>query len=267
MTAYSRKLREYPDVSFRWTKGKIDIVKEKQFHRYYELYLLLGGNAQFISDHARQPIVPFQLIIIPPNEYHRFVVAETDTALYERCVLTVDPEFLGDGVLDAALCGKERLTLSPDHRIAQHFLYLKETADAVSEREFRYILSAVVTDTVFLIKQSDPAAERETQGFLHPRSSEIMRYINENYKRDLSLREISQRFYLSVSAVSHIFKKDFGVSIKKYITEKRMNEIRLRLQRGERPTELFQEFGFSGYSTFYRSYKGYFGVPPSNARG
>ena len=44
-----------------------------------------------------------------------------------------------------------------------------------------------------------------------------MHYIDEHYTQQLDLSSLSRRFHISVSSLCHIFKEDFGISIKKYI--------------------------------------------------
>jgi len=68
-----------------------------------------------------------------------------------------------------------------------------------------------------------------------------------------------------VEKVTAIDYKDTA-KLKKYITEKRMNEIRICIQNGKKPQELSEEFGFSNYSTLYRSYCKHFGIPPSHTK-
>lgn len=263
MKKYTRIIRDYSGASFRFTKGKIDIFLSKQFHNHYEIYLLLDGKVEFINDHIRKKIVPNSLVIIPPGEYHRFIVSEDSTDIYERCVLNINSGFLDNTILEDALKGKELLILSPNNRIVENFLYLKDAMLQNCEKDFEYILSGIATDIIFLIKQTPDSLLTQTHGFLHPASFQIMNYINQNYKSKITLQDIANHVYLSVSSVSHIFKEDFEVSIKQYITEKRMNEIHLCLQKGEKPQYISNEFGFSNYSTFYRSYCKYFGIPPS----
>lgn len=266
MENYTRIVRNYSNINFRYTKGKIDIFPNKQFHQCYEIYLLLDGNIEFIDDHTRRRVAPNSVVIIPPGEYHRFIVAEESADIYERCVLNIYPDFLDDTVLEEALFGKELLALTSDDRIVKNFLYLKDAMMKNSEKDFGYILSAIATDIVFLIKQSSNLVENEANNHLHPISSKIMDYINENYKGNITLSDIAKHFFLSVSSVSHIFKDEFGVSIKKYIIEKRMNKIRICLQNGKRPQEVSEEFGFCNYSTFYRNYCKHFGIPPSHTK-
>ena len=264
MENHTKILREYPNINFHYTKGKTDIFYNKQFHPHYELYLLLGGSAEFINDHVRKNINPNDLVIIPPGEYHRFLVDEAQISNYERCVLDIYPDFLGNEILEEAFRGKEFMTLAPNDRIVENIIYLKNTMSKSGETDFGYILSAIATDIVFLIKQRDTSGEPDVQRFSHPISSEIMNYVNSNYQSNPSLKHIAEHFYMSVSSVSHIFKRDFGISLKRYLTEKRMNAIHTDLQNGKKPQETAEKFGFSNYATFYRSYCGYFGVPPSH---
>lgn len=266
MKNYIKIIREYSNISFRFTKGKIDIFLNKQFHPHYEIYLLLCGDVEFINDHTRRRIAPNSVVIIPPGEYHRFTVAEECADIYERCVLNICTELLSDTVLRDALRGKELLSLTPNDRIIENFMYLKDAMMKNPEKDFEYILSAIATDIVFLIKQSSDSVVNTVNNHLHPISAQIMDYINQNYKSNITLSNIAEHFFLSVSSVSHMFKDEFGLSIKKYIIEKRMNEIRICLQNGKRPQEVSEEFGFSNYSTFYRSYYKTFGMAPSKTK-
>lgn len=252
------------DVRFQWTKGDIDVFTEKQFHRHYELYFLLNGHPDFSSDRTRQSIEPNTLIVIPPHRYHLLLVEKDKRAEYERLVLNVEPSFLGGTTLCDALAGKELLPLPANHRIAEHFRYLKESVVRTDEADFRHILTACATDIVFLIKQCAASAVTETANRLSPLAAEMIRYINETVRCNPTVPEIAKRFSLSVSSASHLFKQNFGVSLKRYVIEKRMTEIRSLLQQGHKPQEVADAFGFLNYATFYRSYRSRFGEAPSH---
>lgn len=262
MENYTRIIKEYPKIGFRYTKGKIDIFYSKQFHTHYEIYLFLNGNVEFLNDHTRKRLNPYELIIVPPNSYHCLLSDESCADTYERTLLNISPNFLENRILENALFDKEFLKLTPNHRIVQNFMYLKECTANYNDKDFEYILSAIATDIVFLIKNCHKLQENTTNNNLRPISLQIMNYINENYKFNIKVSDIAKRFSFSVSSVSHIFKEDFGVSIKKYITEKRMNEIYALLQKGEKPSVVSVDFGFSNYSTFYRSFCNYFKKSP-----
>ncbi len=262
MENYKRIVKEYKNISLRYTRGKIDIFPNKQFHSYYEIYLFLGGKSEFLNDHIKKPLEPYNLVIIPPGEYHCFRVDEEFNS-YERCVLNIHTDFLNEDILKDAFCNKELLALTLNHRIVQNLLYLRDSAVNSKSNDFEYILSAIATDIVFLIKQSSERLKIKTSDSLNPVSIQIINYINENYKANIEIADIANYTSFSPSSVSHIFKKDFGVSLKKYITEKRMNEMYIHLKKGEKPLTVANNFGFLNYSTFYRSFKSYFGKSPS----
>ena len=252
--------RNHKFVNYKYAKGETDIYG-RMFHECYEIYLLLGGEVEFVNNHTRQTIKPFQVIIIPPGEYHQFIVTD-DIDNYERCVLNIYPDFFQGDILKEALAEKELLLLDPSHRIVKSFIYLNECAVNISENDFPYILSAVATDVVFCIKNNRDA-RKLSEGGLRPLSLRVMHYIDAHYDKPLDLKLLSREFNFSVSSLCHIFKKDFGVSIKKYVTQKRLNASNLSLRNGENAEEVCAKYGFAGYSVFYRAYKKHFGMAPS----
>ncbi len=255
-----KEYRSSDYATFKYAKGKTDIFG-KMFHDYYELYLLLNGKVDFVNNHIKQTIKPLQLVIIPPGEYHQFIVTENIES-YERCVIDVHYGLLEPDFLCTAFQGKELLSLDESDRIAKHFLYLTECLSTANGTDYPHILSAVATDIVFLIKNSTNA-QKLWDGNLSPLSLRLISFLDEHYAEPLDLNLLSRRFYCSVSSLCHIFKKDFGISIKKYVIQKRMNASNMALQKGESPEEVCTKYGFLSYSTFYRDYKKYFGISPS----
>ena len=248
-------------IDFKYTKGKIDIFGNT-FHSHYELYLFLGGKAELINDHARLALNPCQLVIIEPGRYHQFAV-EGDADEYERCVLNVSEELLPPEIIKNALCGKEILTLSTNSRIVGNFLYLKELLIAhADDGDLHHILPAVATDIIFAIKNLEQSAT-EALGGINALSHSIMAYINAHFAEHITLDSLSEVFHVSVSSLCHIFKKNFGLSIKQYITQKRLNAARLYMERGLGAEEACSACGFFNYSAFFRAYKKQFGISPS----
>lgn len=252
--------RESKCINFKYAKGDVDVYG-KTFHTYYELYLLLNGKVEFISRYTRQILKPYQMIIVPPDEFHQFIVLD-DVACYERCVLNLDLDFLESEVLQQAFAGKEILTLSEKHRIVQHFLYLISSLSGISQQDFSQILPSIGTDIVYLIKNLTNTAETP-HGTLCPLALKLISYIDAHYKEPFDLNDLSQIFHFSVSSLCHIFKESFGISIKKYVLQKRMSAANLALQQGQHPEDVCASCGFTNYSNFYRAYKNQFQVPPS----
>lgn len=251
----------FNDINFRWSKGNVDIFYNKELHDYYELYLFINGNTEFINTHTRRKLEPYQLVIIPAGEYHQFSVVD-DIPNYERSVFHFNQELFSENNLKEAFHGKDSISLSPDHRIVQNFFYLRECMDKISNRDYEPLLKAVLTDIIIQIKQFAQTESSATDN-LRKTAVDIMDYINTQYCEHITLEAIAKHFFLSVSTICHIFRQAYNISIKHYILQKRLNSAALALSKGENPQQVCANYGFSNYSAFYRAFVKRFGVSPS----
>jgi len=246
-------------VVFLHTKGNVNIFG-REFHEHYEFYLLIGGSVEFISTKTKQTIKPFRLVVIPPGEYHNFIPG-ADIENYERCIINIHSGFLSDEIMKSAVKDKEIIELSESSRLVQNYLYLLDALNSFTPSDFSVVLTAIATDIVMLIKNSVESCQ--TSVGISGAYSKIIKYIDEHYTEQLNLEELSKKLNYSVSSLCSGFKKHFGTTIKKYVTQKRMIAAKIDLQKGEPAEKTCQKYGFSNYSTFFRCYKKYFGVAPS----
>ena len=93
-----------------------------------------------------------------------------------------------------------------------------------------------------------------------------MRFVNANYGEDLSLAALARLHFCSVSQICHSFKARFGVSIKQYLTQKRMEIARRAISNGESVQNVAVQVGFSDYTSFFRTFKQYYGISPSQCK-
>lgn len=252
------------DVRFKYARGRIDVCYDNMFHNHYEIHLLLGGTVDLICDNSVNRLSPFNLSIIPPGEYHAFSVKDKVDE-YERIVFEIKKSLFKEGEIEAALERKRILSFPKDHRVIQNALYLRQCLGNYSREDFSEVLSAITKDIIILIKQGAKVSEIPFSGKTSTPFA-IMNYINENYRNNITLEDIADCFFLSVSSVCHIFQSTYGISVKKYITNLRMSEARIMLDRGKKAYEVCNELGFTYYSTFYRAYKNHFGVFPSDKK-
>ena len=256
-----RLYAESKHTQFKYAKGKTDIYG-KTFHDSFEIFLLLSGNTEYISDRTRLKLKPYQLVVIEPGRYHQFCI-DGDADDYERLVININPTAEFMKICNTAVSDKEIMSLDENHRIVKHFIYLKDCISGVSEADFPFILDAVATDIMFLIKNSTVKEKIPRIGF-NSISASAMEYINSHFNENFTIESLAKHLHISSSSLSHIFKADFGISIKKYILQKRMNAAHYALKNGKRAEEAAFLCGYTNYSAFYRSFVGYFGYSPSD---
>jgi len=191
------------------------------------------------------------------------MITNKNIDLYERCVIEIKPGFLKEMPLEQAFCGKESIELLPSDRITEHYVYLAECVRSLNTNDLEYILPAIAADIVLIIKNTKHSRLLSQIDTSKNLSFVLMRYIDEHYKDKITLDFLAKLFHSSVSLICHKFKNDFGVSIKKYIMQKRLIGSNQALIKGENAEEVCMKFGFSNYSAFYRAYKNEYGMSPS----
>ncbi len=104
----------------------------------------------------------------------------------------------------------------------------------------------------------------------HPRAvAEAVRFIQENYSRDVSLNDIAEAVHLSPFHVARLFKQALGVSPHQYLIQVRVNSARSLLEAGsgERSlAEVASAVGFADQSHLTRHFKRLLGVTPKQLR-
>jgi AraC-like DNA-binding protein len=130
------------------------------------------------------------------------------------------------------------------------------------------ILKHLIDEVVYNVALSKELtyAETETVYSVNPIVTKAVRFIEENLSRDLSLELICNELFITKSYLHKLFNKDLKMSPGKYISSKRLLAAQRLLREGASPTEIFEKMGYSEYSTFYRSYRDYFGYPPSEEK-
>ena len=88
-------------------------------------------------------------------------------------------------------------------------------------------------------------------------------YIERNYRRKITLKELAGRTGCSTSYLSHHFPAEFGLPLRAYLRRLRLERARLLVERGLTLKEIAAETGFYDEFHLSKAFKQFFGVPPS----
>lgn len=94
------------------------------------------------------------------------------------------------------------------------------------------------------------------------------RYIDQHYDQPLTLTSLAKQFGLSRSAFCSVFPQFTGLSLRRYIAQKRIAQAQLLIRsQPELPlAQIAAEVGYEDTSTFYRNFLRISGVSPSQYR-
>lgn len=256
MNNYFEYKLTYNQISLCYTnKAEID---EREIHAYNEILFFLGEEVSFLTESFRKQIEKHTLIVIPKEKYHYFDTKKGCT--FERLKIKFPhlPEF--EGML--ANFDEIRIISVINESM---FFALKKICSALESNENAIEKFAVFGAFLLLLSEisktnTENAVVKNTDLIF----SKCIEFINSNLKNNINIEYISKKLNISESTLTHTFKKEMGISVHKYIQQKRLVFAKTLIQSGNKPTKIYLDCGYNDYSAFYKAYYKMFGHPPSD---
>ena len=97
--------------------------------------------------------------------------------------------------------------------------------------------------------------------------TKIEAFIKENYKRNITIRELAENLYMHPAYMGQLFNRKFGMSFNEYIHEMRIEEAK-RLMKGTNLNnyEIADGLGYSNYNSFLQQFQKYTSMKPTEYR-
>ena len=229
-------------------------------HNEYEILYFVRGDADFQIEGTTYKLKPRDLLFIRPRTFHYSTPRPSE--IYERFVINFSEGLLAP-VLDEFVRNAENIYSIPkDSPIDRLFSELSEIKSHVTKEEYKILTRHVAeTVTVYLkyLKADEKAEPIAENGTLDA----ILKYIDDNPTKRITVEDISEKFFISRSWITHAFKKHLGIGLHQYTVKKQILYAEGLIKNGHSPTEVASLCGYSSYITFYRQYKKTLGYIPS----
>lgn len=93
----------------------------------------------------------------------------------------------------------------------------------------------------------------------------------DNIKEDIDTNQthldttitMAEKFGISRNVLQSAFKQRYGISIRDYKLQLRMEQSRILLEQGKDPKQVYLELNYATQSGFTSAFKKYFGITPS----
>ena len=240
-------------------------------HVFYEILYICSGNIQYLIKTERYHIQAGDIIIVPPGISHQPIITDFENTPYRRYVLWLSPLFI-----------KGILPLFPDDDFSQpKMLRTKGTKWAILKDKFYAGIKEaeqkrpgwnafVYGNTLELITMLYRATLDSKSMHLTSEKPEllenILTYIEANLSASLSLEDTGKKFFVSRSTISNTFRKEMGISFYQYVTQRRLVAAKNMILENIPMEIIAEKVGFSDYSSFYRAFKGEYGISPRQFR-
>lgn len=159
---------------------------------------------------------------------------------------------------------------SPLEGASREYQRLREIMDElirsfIAERDTPYMQLSLYYQLVDCLEGSFASMDTHSTGV--SLKEEVIRYINMNYWRPLTLQEAADYVHMSYTAFSKYFKKIAGMNFVEYLNNIRMHFAVEDLIYTEKPiTSIAVDHGFSSPSAFNKNFRNSFFVTPTEYR-
>ena len=228
---------------------------EREMHTYHELLYCIGGDVSVYTEGFYRSVRKGTLLLIPRGCYHLFQIH--GTAPFERLWIGFSEEELPRELTLDDWSGV-RMIEAPNATLRFLLGVLCDAADEGGELAATKAYGALVALLCALPEHTHTAGVEGECSLVR----RCLSYIEANLSDKLSVAQIAAQLYASPSTLSHRFQKEMGISLYRYITQKRLLLACEQIERGVASTAACAACGWADYSSFYRAYVKAFGHSP-----
>jgi len=267
-----------PDLSIIERKWGIQLPSQFEFHvhDHCQISQNIFGEILYIVNGTTITLTRNDILFINPNTPHTWIAqhgTECSSAAYYPHMLNLN---------NYSLRFLPYIQILYSQRFP--FIYLRENdpyfnricsilqdIHEINDRRemgFDAILHNRVVDlsivlTLMLINKGelDVSEDRDTT------LQRAIEYINENFKNNISVKTVADIIGLNPAYFSHFFKNKLGISCKKFINIKRIeNAATMLINSNLSILEIMYDSGFSSTSAFYNSFLEHYKISPAKYR-
>lgn len=246
-------------------------MQTKHFHDSCELYFLLEGERYYFIDRETYLVKKGMVVLINRQQIHKTSMA--GKSYHDRILLQISQEEFRPFLEQAGLVSLSRMfeenygvteLLEETWEDVRRLLY--EIRDELEKRQGKYegMVRLKLAEIFVLIYRcrknrvynKEGGEISPVQTAKHQKVHEVADYLLHHCDTDESLEELAERFFISKSYLSRIFREVTGFSINEYRNITRIRKAKELLAGSEYSvTEISEVLGFESVTYFERVFK------------
>ncbi len=248
--------------------GEQPYISPPHLHNYVEIYYNIKGCRRYLVNNKYYRCEKNDMFLVPSLQIHKALL--NSEREYERCIISLSSEMIEklrslpnmqsdpfETIFKKDVASHKTHLSSNEHNYLIDLITLYNAENEESEkfiillRLLKFICSKYESDMVFEQNFSPETA-----------ADKILDFIERNFKTTISVSQLAKDMALSDAQLYRLFTKETGMTIKEYLTKRRIAEAKKMLQLGYSVKEACFGSGFNDYSNFIRAFKKFEGHSP-----
>lgn len=232
---------------------------EGEAHDFWEIVCVISGKIEIVENENVYLMSEGDIIFHAPMEFHKICATENTTPW------VLNLSFVAAGTLPSSLKeGIFHLNTQQMHDYRKLFYFIKEHLIETEQPDSFAGQEAASRLTAFLVQLCSDAKSKET----HSTTTSALNYkslvsfMKEEIDNNLSVKNLSEKSFISVSYIKQLFQHYAGISPKQYYNNLRMIRAMELLEQGLSVTETANKMNFSSPNNFVRFFKTMSSVTP-----
>ncbi|WP_028784177.1 AraC family transcriptional regulator [Thalassobacillus devorans] len=214
-------------------------IHNKKSHHPHPSYLL---EQQLLEAITRKDMDRASLLLNHINQISRVPYARRKLRTLKNSMISLCTLFTRSAIKGG---------VNPETAFQLNERYLQKIEDLTTAQAIRQLEHTMLEEFIQAVEKSDELP-------YSPVINKAITYLHEHILSDLTLEDIAQACYVSPSYLSHLFKKEVGLSIIQFINEKRVEESKYFLLHTSTSiadiARLFQFCNQSYYTSVFKKY-------------
>lgn len=247
-------------------------------HNYFQIYCVISGKVTHHLEHSTADLTAGDIFILPPNQPHYIETPAGEVDFYslsftsdyfqnikEANKLILD--FLLYLQTEGAKHIEPKVSLSYEdtifvrtlfQRILEEFSGDKPGKNEIIKESVSVLLSLFAR--VYFEKNAAALVAKENRQLV----MHSIEYIKNHFDEEITTAEIIRRSAMSKTNFCTLFHSVTGMPFKEYLNRYRIERAAELIASGEKVSAAASNCGYCDFSTFYRNFKKYMGISPSD---
>ncbi len=235
----------------------------------YKISIMLSGGMLVVYKDKATRTERGDILVFRPDEIHSARIV--DSGIYKFLNIFVSLNFFNHFLFDSSVVTefleqeKSENCIRPNREKGEKLLKKSEDLIRVMTEQGSDNIEAFTKLMSLLVAISRAYHDRNNlilKSDVPPVVEKALNFISKNYGSKLSLKEIAENSYCSVTYLSALFKENMGCTVYEYVTNYRILCAKQLLKEGKSVSDTCFECGFGDSSHFIKVFKEINGKTP-----